>query len=74
MHTRELLKKGQKIEKLALVQAWPEGGNLFDDEPPLRGLKQLRALLRPACRMKRTRLPGRFSRSANSWISPSQLV
>ena len=31
MHTRDLLKKGQKIEKLALVQAWAEGGNLFDE-------------------------------------------
>jgi AhpD family alkylhydroperoxidase len=31
MHTRDLLKKGQKIEKLALVQVWAEGGNLFDD-------------------------------------------
>lgn len=31
MHTRDLLKKGQKIEKLALVQAWAEAGNLFDD-------------------------------------------
>jgi AhpD family alkylhydroperoxidase len=30
MHTRDLLKKGQKIEKLALVQAWPEAGHLFD--------------------------------------------
>jgi AhpD family alkylhydroperoxidase len=30
MHTRDLLKTGQKIEKLALVQAWAEGGNLFD--------------------------------------------
>ncbi len=29
MHTRDLLKKGMKIEKLALVQAWREGGNLF---------------------------------------------
>ncbi|GGC85766.1 carboxymuconolactone decarboxylase family protein [Chelatococcus reniformis] len=29
MHTRDLLKKGVKIEKLALVQAWEEGGNLF---------------------------------------------
>ena len=29
-HTRDLLKKGVKIEKLALVQAWKEGGNLFD--------------------------------------------
>jgi AhpD family alkylhydroperoxidase len=31
MHTRDLLKKGQKIEKLTLVQAWAEAGNLFDD-------------------------------------------
>jgi AhpD family alkylhydroperoxidase len=30
MHTRDLLKSGQKIEKLALVQAWPEAGDLFD--------------------------------------------
>jgi AhpD family alkylhydroperoxidase len=29
MHTRDLLKKGVKIEKLALVQAWAEGGALF---------------------------------------------
>jgi AhpD family alkylhydroperoxidase len=31
MHTRELLKSGQKIEKLALVQAWAEAGTLFDE-------------------------------------------
>ena len=30
MHTRDLLKKGQPIEKLALLQAWREGGDLFD--------------------------------------------
>ncbi|KVD74665.1 alkylhydroperoxidase [Burkholderia sp. ABCPW 14] len=30
MHTRDLLKKGVKFEKLALVQAWSEAGNLFD--------------------------------------------
>src|SRR5262249_60788480 len=30
MHTRDLLKKGVKIEKLALLQAWREAGNLFD--------------------------------------------
>ena len=30
MHMRDLLKKGQKIEKLALVQAWQEGSELFD--------------------------------------------
>jgi AhpD family alkylhydroperoxidase len=31
MHTRELLKQGVKVEKLALVQAWAEAGNLFDE-------------------------------------------
>lgn len=31
MHTRDILKKVQKIEKVALVQAWAEGGNLFDE-------------------------------------------
>ena len=30
MHTRDLLKKGVKIEKLALLQAWREAGDLFD--------------------------------------------
>jgi AhpD family alkylhydroperoxidase len=31
MHTRDLLKKGDKIERLALLQAWAEAGNLFDE-------------------------------------------
>jgi AhpD family alkylhydroperoxidase len=31
LHMRDLLKKGQAIGKLALVQAWPEAGALFDD-------------------------------------------
>ncbi|NSX05467.1 carboxymuconolactone decarboxylase family protein [Cupriavidus gilardii] len=31
MHTRDLLKKGLKVEKLALVQAWAEAGDLFDE-------------------------------------------
>jgi len=31
MHTRDLVKKGVKVEKLALVQAWREAGNLFGE-------------------------------------------
>jgi AhpD family alkylhydroperoxidase len=31
LHTRDLLKKGQKSEKLALLQAWPEAGSVFDE-------------------------------------------
>ncbi len=30
MHTRDLIKKGVKIERLALLQAWAEAGDLFD--------------------------------------------
>ncbi|SFC33772.1 alkylhydroperoxidase AhpD family core domain-containing protein [Polaromonas sp. OV174] len=30
MHTRDLLSKGVKVEKLALLQAWSEVGKLFD--------------------------------------------
>ncbi|QOZ69608.1 carboxymuconolactone decarboxylase family protein [Bradyrhizobium arachidis] len=30
LHMRDLLKSGLKIEKLALLQAWPEAGDLFD--------------------------------------------
>lgn len=31
MHTRDLMKKGQSIEKIALLQAWREAGALFDE-------------------------------------------
>jgi len=31
MHTRDLIKKGVKIEKLALLQAWEEGGGLYSE-------------------------------------------
>jgi len=31
MHTRDLIKKGVKIEKIALVRAWEEGGSLFSE-------------------------------------------
>ncbi|GAB3659364.1 carboxymuconolactone decarboxylase family protein [Ramlibacter alkalitolerans] len=30
MHTRDLLKKGLPVEKLALLQAWREAGDLFE--------------------------------------------
>ncbi|WP_375314420.1 carboxymuconolactone decarboxylase family protein [Bradyrhizobium sp. A5] len=30
MHMRDLIRSGVKVEKLALLQAWAEAGNLFD--------------------------------------------
>ena len=32
MHTRDLIKRGISIEKLALVQAWKEASSLFSDQ------------------------------------------
>lgn len=32
LHSRDLLKKGLKAEKLALVPVWHEAGNLFDPQ------------------------------------------
>lgn len=29
MHTHDIIKKGMKVEKLALVKDWEEGGSLF---------------------------------------------
>ena len=31
MHTRDLIKMGVKVEKLALLQAWAEAGGLFNE-------------------------------------------
>ena len=31
IHTRDLIKKGVTIEKLALLQAWPEAGEVFSE-------------------------------------------
>jgi AhpD family alkylhydroperoxidase len=31
MHTRDLIKKGVAVEKLALLQAWAEAGDLFSE-------------------------------------------
>ena len=32
MHTRDLISKGVKVEKIALVQAWEEAGGLFSEQ------------------------------------------
>ena len=32
MHTRDLIKNNVSIEKITLVQAWKEAGDLFDDK------------------------------------------
>ena len=69
MHTRELLKGGQKIEKLALVQAWAEAGSLFD--------KRERAALAWAetvTRVADTGVPDRAYEAARAVFDERELV
>lgn len=69
MHTRDLLKKGQKIEKLALVQAWAEGGNLFDARE-----RAALAWAETVTRVAETGVPDEAYRAARAVFEERELV
>ena len=69
MHTRDLLKKGVKIEKLALVQAWAEAGNLFDarERAALAWAETVTRVAETGVPDEPTRPPAPCSRSGSWW-------
>ena len=69
MHTRDLLKKGQKIEKLALVQAWAEAGNLFDERE-----RAALAWAETVTRVAETNVPEAAYQAARAVFSERELV
>ena len=69
MHTRELLKKGGKIEKLALVQAWAEAGNLFDEQE-----RAALAWAESVTRVAETGVPDEAYQAARAVFSEKELV
>jgi AhpD family alkylhydroperoxidase len=69
MHTRDLLKKGQKIEKLALVQAWAEGGNLFDERE-----RAALAWAETVTRVAKTGVPDEAYQAARAVFEERELV
>ncbi|VTU23919.1 alkylhydroperoxidase AhpD family core domain protein [Variovorax sp. PBL-H6] len=69
MHTRELLKKGLKIEKLALVQAWAEGGSLFDERE-----RAALAWAETVTRVAQTGVPDEAYQAARATFSERELV
>lgn len=69
MHTRDLLKKGQKIEKLALVQAWSEAGNLFDERE-----RAALAWAETVTRVAETGVPDDAYRAARAVFEEKELV
>jgi AhpD family alkylhydroperoxidase len=69
MHTRELLKKGQQIEKIALVQAWKEAGNLFDGRE-----KAALAWAETVTRVAETGVPDEAFEAASAVFSERELA
>src|SRR3984957_20779563 len=69
MHTRDLLKKGQKNEKLALVQAWAEAGNLFDDRE-----RAALAWAETVTRVAETGVPDKAYQAARAVFEERELV
>jgi AhpD family alkylhydroperoxidase len=69
MHTRDLTKKGVPIEKLALVQAWEEGGNLFSDTE-----RAALAWAETVTRVAQTGVPDEAYRAVRAVFSERELV
>ncbi|MEY9185201.1 AhpD family alkylhydroperoxidase [Bradyrhizobium sp. USDA 326] len=69
MHTRDLLKGGVKIEKLALVQAWAEAGDLFDERE-----RAALAWAETVTRVAETSVPDDAYRAARKVFNERELV
>jgi AhpD family alkylhydroperoxidase len=69
MHTRDLLKKGVGIEKLALVQAWREGGRLFSERE-----KAALAWAETVTQVAQTGVPDADFQAASAVFSEKELV
>jgi AhpD family alkylhydroperoxidase len=61
VHTRDLIKKGVNIEKLALVQAWAEAGHLFSERE-----RAALAWAETVTRVSETGVPDSFSGRART--------
>lgn len=69
MHTRDLLKKGEAIEKIALLQAWAEAGNLFDERE-----RAALAWAESVTRVAETAVPDEAYQAAHAIFDERQLV
>ena len=68
-HTRDLIKKGVKIEKLALVQAWAEAGHLFNEHE-----RAALAWAEVVTRVSETGVPDEAFRAARAVFEEKELV
>jgi AhpD family alkylhydroperoxidase len=69
MHTRDLIKKGVKVEKLALVQAWAEAGHLFSERE-----RAALAWAETVTRVSETGIPDQAFKAARTVLEEKELV
>lgn len=69
MHTRDLIKKGMKVEKLALVQAWAEAGHLFSERE-----RAALAWAETVTRVSETGVPDEAFQAARAVFEEKELV
>lgn len=69
MHTRDLIKKGVKIEKLALVQTWAEAGHLFGERE-----RAALAWAETVTRVSETGIPDEAFQAARAVFEEKELV
>jgi len=69
MHTRDLLKSGVKVAKLALLQAWAEAGNLFDERE-----RAALAWAETVTRVAETNVPDEAYQAVRNVFSERELV
>lgn len=69
MHTRDLAKKGVPVEKLALVQAWEEGGPLFSETE-----RAALAWAETVTRVAQTNVPDEAYQAARAAFGEKELV
>jgi AhpD family alkylhydroperoxidase len=69
MHTRDLLKRGESIEKIALLQAWREAGSLFDERE-----RAALAWAETVTRVAETAVPDEAFAAAHAVFSEKELV
>src|SRR3546814_21053438 len=69
MHSRDLIRKGVAIEKLALLQAWEEGGDLFSETE-----RAALAWAESVTRVAETGVPDRAYEAARAVFDEKQLV
>ena len=69
LHPRDLIKRGEKIEKIALVQAWAEAGDVFDERE-----RAALAWAETVTRVAETGVPGEAYEAARAVFSEREIV